>query len=78
MEEIINRLLRERLKDYKVPAAIIQSILTEIMTAIKKANPMAAEKKPYGASVMTAEASMAADEERKTKKSIRTAAPKIV
>lgn len=55
------RLIRERLKPFKVPNEIMKALRDDIMILL----PKAAAKKPFGAAVMTQRASMAADKIRK-------------
>lgn len=56
----LDRLLRERLDQYGVPTEVRQEIRSEILAFFQRP-----EKKPFGATVMTPEASMAADQARK-------------
>lgn len=60
---VVERILRERLEQFKVPPEIRQQIAAEILGILERP-----ERKPYGAAVMTAEASMAADRARERKK----------
>lgn len=53
----LTRLLKERLDAFQVPGEIQKSLREEIWTMFAVANT----KKPFGACVMTPEASMAAD-----------------
>jgi hypothetical protein len=70
----LDRILRERLEQYEVPQEVRGTLRDEILAFFNRP-----EKKPYGAAVMTPEASMAADKERKEKKFDPNAAkPKII
>lgn len=72
--DLIDRVLRERLKEWDIPKQILNSIRDELIIAMNQP-----EKKPFGAAVMTAAASMAADEERLTKNFSKTnAKPEII
>jgi hypothetical protein len=53
IEIVIRRIIAERLIDYDVPGEIISSIRDEVLAAVNKP-----ERKPYGATVMTQEASL--------------------
>lgn len=71
---ILDRILREKLEPFKVPSEIRQALKEEMLAFINKP-----EKKPFGACVLTPEASMAADEEKRNKKPNPNAAkPKII
>ena len=63
MASIVERILRERLDQFKVPVEVREQIAAEILGILERP-----ERKPYGAAVMTAEASMAADRARERKK----------
>ena len=72
--DTIDRILRERLDQFGVHADIRQEIRREILAFMQRP-----EKKPYGATVMTPEASMAADQARKNGKVQEGGAvPKII
>lgn len=62
MAGIVERILRERLDQFKVPVEVREQIASEILGILERP-----ERKPYGAAVMTAEASMAADRARERK-----------
>jgi len=53
IEATVRRLLAERLMEYDVPGPVISEIRDEIMVIVNTP-----EKKPYGAAVMTQEASI--------------------
>ena len=59
----LNRILRERLASFNVPPEIQAELRKEILAFFQRP-----EKTPFGACVMSAEASMAADQARKEKK----------
>lgn len=71
----VDRILRERLDQYDVPPEVRGEIRREILAFFQRP-----ETKPFGAAVMTVEASMAADQARKDKRtqSPGTNTPKIV
>jgi len=70
----LERILRERLEQFNVPAEVRSSLHDEIMAFFERP-----EKKVFGAAVMTAEASMAADRAKQTgEQSIHDAKPRIV
>lgn len=56
----IDRILRERLEQFDVPATVRNNIRQELLAFFQRP-----EKKPFGACVMTPSASMAADQARK-------------
>lgn len=56
LEIVLTRLLNERLINFNVPEEVRSGLLNDILAAVS-----APEKKPHGACVMTAAASMAAD-----------------
>lgn len=58
----VDRILRERLEQYNVPQPVREEVRREILAFLQRP-----EKKPFGAAVMTPEASMAADQARKDK-----------
>jgi hypothetical protein len=53
IEVVIRRIIAERLIDFDVPGEVITNIRDEILAAVNKP-----EKKPFGATVMTPEASL--------------------
>jgi hypothetical protein len=55
----LDRILRERLEQFDVPQEVRAALRTEIMTFFGRP-----ERNPFGACVMTPEASVAADKER--------------
>lgn len=57
--DIVERILRERLEQFNVPVEIRNKIAAEILGILERP-----ERKPYGAAVMTPEASIAADRAR--------------
>ena len=59
----LNRILRERLAPFNVPPEIQAELRKEILAFFQRP-----EKKPFGACTMTPQASMAADQARKEKK----------
>lgn len=59
----LERLLRERLEQFKVPTEVRAELQDDILTFFQRP-----EVKPFGAAVMTAAASMAADQARKEKR----------
>lgn len=59
----LDRILRERLENFNVPLEVRAALRTEIMTFFGRP-----ERKPFGACVMTPEASVAADKERVEKR----------
>lgn len=61
--QTLDRILRERLEQFDVPKEIRQEIRKEILAFFGRP-----ESKPFGATVMTGEASMAADQARKEKR----------
>jgi hypothetical protein len=70
----VDRVLRERLDLFNVPVEIRNSIRDEILSLIERP-----ERKPYGACVMTAEASMAADMAKKENRTPdQSAKPRII
>lgn len=60
MSTSIERILRERLEQFNVPAEVRTELKNEILAFFQRP-----DKKPYGASIMTPEASMASDQARK-------------
>jgi len=65
--QTLDRIFRERLEQFEVPAEIRAELRNDILAFFQRP-----EVKPFGAAVMTVEASMAADQARKEK---RTQAP---
>jgi hypothetical protein len=59
----LDRILRERLEAFNVPQEVRGELRKEILAFFQRP-----ETKPFGACVMTPEASMAADQARKTGK----------
>ena len=59
----VDRILRERLEQFNVPPEVRSGIRTDILAFLQRP-----EKKPFGATIMTPEASMAADQARKDRK----------
>lgn len=55
----LDRILRERLEAFNVPVEIRNKIVEEVLAFMQRP-----ERKPYGAAVMTPEASIAADKAR--------------
>lgn len=71
---ILDRILRERLDPFNVPVEIRNSIKDEVLSLIERP-----ERKPYGACVMTPEASMAADMAKKENRiPDQSAKPKLI
>lgn len=71
---ILDRILRERLDPFNVPVEIRNSIRDEVLSLIERP-----ERKPYGACVMTPEASMAADMAKKENRiPDQSAKPKLI
>ena len=61
--ETLDRILRERLANFNVPSEIRTELRSELLAFFNRP-----EKKPYGATVMTPEASIASDQARKDRK----------
>lgn len=59
----LDRILRERLEQFSVPQEVRAELRKEILAFFQRP-----EKKPFGACVMTPEASIAADQARKEKR----------
>jgi hypothetical protein len=59
----LDRILRERLDQYNVPQEVRAELRKELLAFFQRP-----EKKPFGACVMTPEASIAADQARKEKR----------
>jgi len=64
--ETIDRILRERLDQFNVPVKVRNEIRDTLLALFQRPN-----KKPFGACVMTPEASIASDQERKLKEKRR-------
>lgn len=60
MSNSVERILRERLNQFDVPVEVRTEIKNELLALFQRP-----DKKPYGASIMTPEASMASDQARK-------------
>lgn len=73
LKTVITRLLKERLKEFNVPKEVQDALRGDILAACNQPT-----KKPYGACVMTAEASMAADRQRRNNSNIKDENPKII
>jgi hypothetical protein len=70
----LDRILRERLEQFNVPQEVRANLRQEIMVFFGRP-----ERKPFGACVMTPEASVAADKEREKKPfDPESAKPKII
>lgn len=70
----LDRILRERLEQFNVPLEVRQALRTEILSFFQRP-----ERKPFGAAVMTPEASMAADQARMSGETQRGGpTPKII
>lgn len=70
----LDRILRERLDQYNVPQEVRSELRKELLAFFGRP-----ERKPFGAAVMTMEASVAADKERIEKRGDpNNAKPKIV
>lgn len=69
----LERILRERLEQYDVPAEVRAALHDEITAFFERP-----EKKPYGAAVMTPEASLAADKAREHGENVHMPKPRIV
>ena len=61
---MVDRLMRERLEQFDVPSQVRTGLRNDLMALFERP-----EKKPYGAVVMTPEASYASDVARKNKNS---------
>ncbi len=72
LNDTLDRILRERLEQFDVPTATRQEIRNEILAFFQRP-----ETKPFGACVMTPEASMAADQQRRGEKGTG-AKPRII
>ncbi len=73
LKTTIEGLLRERLADFKVPHEVRAALVDDIMGAIEAPN-----RKKHGATVMTHEASLAADQERRHGADPSRAKPRVV
>lgn len=62
-ELTLDRILRERLEQFEVPLEVRSQLRTELLSFFGRP-----ERKPFGACVMTPEASVAADKERQEKR----------
>ena len=73
--QTLDRVLRERLEQFEVPAEVRNELRRDILAFFQRP-----EIKPFGAAVMTPEASMAADQARKEKRTQTpgTNTPKII
>jgi hypothetical protein len=73
--QTLDRILRERLEQFEVPSEVRQELRRDILAFFQRP-----ETKPFGAAVMTPEASMAADQARKDSKTQEpgTHTPKVV
>jgi hypothetical protein len=60
LTQTIDRILRERLDQFDVPSEVRTELRREILAFFQRP-----EQKPFGAAVMTPEASIAADQARK-------------
>lgn len=70
----LDRILRERLEAFNVPQEIRGELRKEILAFFQRP-----ERKPFGACVQTPQASMAADQARKEKKTQKGGAtPEII
>lgn len=70
----LDRILRERLDQYNVPLEVRGELRKELLAFFGRP-----ERNPFGACVMTPEASVAADKERQDKKANPNAAkPKVI
>lgn len=66
MSVTLDRILRERLEAFSVPQEVRAELRKELLAFFQRP-----EKKPFGACVMTPEASIAADQARRDKKTQR-------
>lgn len=73
--QVVARILRERLEQFDVPVEVREELRKEILAFFQRP-----ETKPFGATVMTPEASIAADQARKEKRpqAPGSATPKII
>ena len=71
----LDRIFRERLEQFEVPPEVRAELRNDILAFFQRP-----EIKPFGAAVMTAEASMAADQARKDRRTQPpgTNTPKII
>lgn len=67
----LTRILRERLEQFNIPAEVQTALRKEILAFMGRP-----ERRPSGAAVMTAEASIAADKARQEKRTESPDAPK--
>ena len=75
LTQTLDRILRERLDQFEVPVEIRNELRRDILAYFQRP-----EQKPFGAAVMTPEASIAADQARKDKRTQEpgTNTPKII
>jgi hypothetical protein len=75
MTVTLDRILRERLDQFEVPVEVRNELRRDILAFFQRP-----EKKPFGAAVMTPEASMAADQARKEKRAQKPGenTPKVI
>jgi len=75
LTQTVDRILRERLEQFEVPSEVRNELRRDILAFFQRP-----ETKPFGATVMTPEASIAADQARKEKRTQDpgTNTPKIV
>lgn len=74
LSQTLERILRERLEQFEVPAEVRNELRREILAFFQRP-----ETKPFGACVLTPEASMAADQARREKRAQKPGTgPKIV
>lgn len=73
--QTLDRIFRERLEQFEVPQEVRAELRDAVLTFFQRP-----EVKPFGAAVMTVEASMAADQARKEKRTQTpgTNTPKII
>lgn len=60
--QTLDRMLRERLEQFEVPSEVRVELRNDILAFFQRP-----EQKPFGAAVMTVEASIAADQAKKAK-----------
>jgi hypothetical protein len=73
VEHILDRILRERLDQFKVPVEVRNEIAQEFLSIMGRP-----ERTKYGAAIMTPEASLAADKQRERGARGDDAKPKII
>lgn len=72
--QTLDRILRERLEQFEVPTEVRQELRRDILAFFQRP-----EQKPFGATVMTPEGSMASDQARREKRPQRPGTgPRIV